>query len=203
MIRAKSLKNVLSIVLIFLFTIISFSDFAFKTNVQEEENSKINLREISLQSSNAIKIKLDSSLSFIKSVANMVSYFNTIDNSKIVPLLANISKESDFQRISIVSPDGISHTSDGKIINVSKYQYFKKAIKGESNISEVVKSPIDGKDTFVIATPVFNKNNKIIGVLYGSYYNDKLAEFIDITSFNSEGYIDIFESSGQFVLKSS
>ncbi len=75
----------------------------------------------------------------------MVSYFNTIDNSKIVPLLANISKESDFQRISIVSPDGISHTSDGKIINVSNYQYFKKAIKGESNISEVVKSPIDGK----------------------------------------------------------
>ncbi|MDX5688575.1 hypothetical protein SIK51_16880, partial [Clostridioides difficile] len=102
MIRAKSLKNVLSIVLIFLFTIISFSDCAFKTNVKEEENSKINLREISLQSSNAIKIKLDSSLSFIKSVANMVSYFNTIDNSKIVPLLANISKESDFQRISIV-----------------------------------------------------------------------------------------------------
>lgn len=58
------------------------------------------------------------------------------------------------------------------------------------------------KILFVIATPVY-KENKVIGVLYGSYYNDKLAEFIDITSFNSEGYIDIFESSGQFVLKSS
>lgn len=202
MIRAKSLKSVLSIILIFLFTIISFSDFAFKTNVQEEENNKVNLKEISLQSSNAIKIKLDSSLSFIKSVANMVSYFDTIDKPEIIPLLASISKESDFQRISIVSPDGTSHTSDGKIINVSNYQYFKKAINGESNISEVVKSPIDGKDTFVIATPIFNKNNKVMGILYGSYYNDKLAEFIDITSFNSEGYIDIFESSGQFVLKS-
>ncbi len=202
MIRAKSLKSVLSIILIFLFTIISFSDFAFKTNVQEEENNKANLKEISLQSSNAIKIKLDSSLSFIKSVANMVSYFDTIDKPEIIPLLASISKESDFQRISIVSPDGTSHTSDGKIINVSNYQYFKKAINGESNISEVVKSPIDGKDTFVIATPIFNKNNKVMGILYGSYYNDKLAEFIDITSFNSEGYIDIFESSGQFVLKS-
>lgn len=202
MIRAKSLKSVLSIILIFLFTIISFSDFAFKTNVQEEENNKVNLKEISLQSSNAIKIKLESSLSFIKSVANMVSYFDTIDKPEIIPLLASISKESDFQRISIVSPDGTSHTSDGKIINVSNYQYFKKAINGESNISEVVKSPIDGKDTFVIATPIFNKNNKVMGILYGSYYNDKLAEFIDITSFNSEGYIDIFESSGQFVLKS-
>ncbi len=202
MIRAKSLKSVLSIILIFLFTIISFSDFAFKTNVQEEENNKVNLKEISLQSSNAIKIKLDSSLSFIKSVANMVSYFDTIDKPEIIPLLASISKESDFQRISIVSPDGTSHTSDGKIINVSNYQYFKKAINGESNISEIVKSPIDGKDTFVIATPIFNKNNKVMGILYGSYYNDKLAEFIDITSFNSEGYIDIFESSGQFVLKS-
>ncbi|MCC0629379.1 MULTISPECIES: GGDEF domain-containing protein [unclassified Clostridioides] len=203
MIRAKSLKNVLSIVLIFLFTIISFSDFAFKTNVQEEENNKVNLKKISLQSSNAIKIKLDSSLSFIKNVANMVSYFDTIDNSEIIPLLASISKESDFQRISIVSPDGTSHTSDGKIIDVSNYQYFKKAISGESNISEVVKSQIDKKDTFAVATPIFNKNNKVIGILYGSYYKDKLAEFIDITSFNSEGYIDIFESSGKFVLKSS
>ncbi|MCC0714405.1 PAS domain-containing protein [Clostridioides sp. ES-S-0077-01] len=203
MIRAKSLKNVLSIVLIFLFTIISFSDFAFKTNVQEEENNKVNLKKISLQSSNAIKIKLDSSLSFIKNVANMVSYFDTIDNSEIIPLLASISKESDFQRISIVSPDGTSHTSDGKIIDVSNYQYFKKAISGESNISEAVKSPIDKKDTFAVATPIFNKNNKVIGILYGSYYKDKLAEFIDITSFNSEGYIDIFESSGKFVLKSS
>lgn len=202
MIRAKSLKSILSIVLIFLFTIISFSDFAFKTNVQEEENNKVNLKEISLQSSNAIKIKLDSSLSFIKSVSNMVSYFDTIDNQEIIPLLSRISKESDFQRISIVSPKGISHTSDGKTIDVSNYEYFKKAIRGESNISEVVKSPVDGKDTFVIATPIF-KNNAVVGILYGSYYNDKLAEFIDITSFNSEGYIDIFESSGQFVLKSS
>ncbi|UDN56588.1 GGDEF domain-containing protein [Clostridioides sp. ES-S-0010-02] len=202
MIRAKSLKSVMSIILIFLFTIISFSDFAFKTNVQEEENNKVSLKEISLQSSNAIKIKLDSSLSFVKSIANMVSYFDTIDNPEIIPLLAKISKESDFQRISIASPNGISRTSDGKVVDISNYQYFKKAISGDSNISEVVKSPIDGKDTFVIATPVY-KENKVIGVLYGSYYNDKLAEFIDITSFNSEGYIDIFESSGQFVLKSS
>lgn len=55
---------------------------------------------------------------------------------------------------------------------------------------------IDGKDIFVIVIFVFNKNNKIIGVLYGFYYNDKLVEFIDIISFNSEGYIDIFEFSG-------
>lgn len=49
--------------------------------------------------------------------------------------------------------------------NVSKYQYFKKAIKGESNISEVVVFVSNWwKRYFVIATPVFNKNTKIIGV---------------------------------------
>lgn len=84
-------------------------------------------------------------------------------------------------------------------INVKNRQYFTEALKGNSYMSKVLKSKIDGSPIVVISAPVINKE-KVEGVLYAvvnlTTFN---AKFIDQIKVGKTGYAYIINEEGYFI----
>ncbi len=81
-------------------------------------------------------------------------------------------------------------------INIEGRNYFKEALKGNSNFSQVIKSKDTGSPVFVLAAPVLEKK-AVAGVLFGiidvSILNTK---FIDPIKIGKSGYAYMFDKKG-------
>lgn len=198
----KFIGYALGFIFICMFVMISLWDFTCNVNSLVEKNKKMHLEELALQSSNAINIKLNSLIRFINSISKTISDSDSMRREELIKILNDVSKESNFEKIYIAYPDGTVYKDNKKVDNISQQSYFKKAMKGESNISEIISSPASNESSFMVASPIY-KNDEVIGVLYGSYYTSRLSEFIDGNSFNGEGHTYVFEKSGKLILKST
>ena len=101
----------------------------------------------------------------------------------------NIANAQGEVRVSTVSG------SVGKV-KIGDREYFKKAMKGELNISEVYLARTTGKPAFAIAAPIKDKD-KVIGVIVGVPDLMKFSEkFVDPVKIGESGYLYLFDSSG-------
>jgi len=85
--------------------------------------------------------------------------------------------------------------SVGKI-KVPDRQYFIKAMKGNTNISDVYLSRATGKPSLAVAAPIMD-GGKVIGVLIGvpdlTKFNEK---FVDNIKVFTTGYVAMYDSTG-------
>jgi len=81
-------------------------------------------------------------------------------------------------------------------INVGNREYFKEALKGNKNFSEVIKSKDTGSPVFVLAAPVVEKK-AVVGVLFGVIdINVISSKFIDSIKIGKSGYAFMFDNKG-------
>ena len=82
-------------------------------------------------------------------------------------------------------------------LDLSQRDYFKKGLSGEGSVSEPLISKTSGNPTFVIAEPLRDENNSVIGVLFGAVDLAKFsAEFIDPLTFGNKGYAYMATDTG-------
>lgn len=117
---------------------------------------------------------------------NLVKNANTLfhDASNIV-----ITENSGQQLV---------RSDDSKFVNLSARDYFKEAMKGNENVSEVVVSKTTGLAIVVIEVPVKNSDGKVIGMIQRNYNVSTLAELLRNEA-DSETRLAIFESNGKLV----
>jgi len=105
-----------------------------------------------------------------------------------------------FSYMNIAGPDGVVRASTvagavGKV-KIGDRDYFKKAMQGELNVSEVYVARTTGKPAFAIVAPIKDKG-KVIGVLVGVPDLTKFSEkFVDPVKIGESGYLYMFDSSG-------
>ncbi|PID40711.1 MAG: chemotaxis protein, partial [Proteobacteria bacterium] len=90
-------------------------------------------------------------------------------------------------------------SSNPKIIgtlNVKDRTYFKEALKGNVNVSQVLKSKTDGSPILMIAAPVVDKD-RVIGVFYVLISIQKFSsKFIDWIKIGETGYAFMVDKEG-------
>jgi methyl-accepting chemotaxis protein WspA len=80
--------------------------------------------------------------------------------------------------------------------NVADRDYFKRAIKGEVVVSDVIRSKTSGNPVFVIAAPVLT-NNVPIGVLFGAVHLTYFTRnFVDPVKIGPSGYAFVADRAG-------
>lgn len=95
-------------------------------------------------------------------------------------------------------------------LDVSKTEWFQKAVKGKTQISNAYISPMTSKPVFNVAVPVYQLNsvtlestNQITGVLFTvvdlDYFSKK---FIDSVKIGKTGYAFLYDRSGMVVAHS-
>lgn len=105
-----------------------------------------------------------------------------------------------FSYINIANAQGEvrASTVEGAVgkVKIGDREYFKKAMNGEPNVSEVYLARTTGKPAFAIAMPIKNQG-KVIGVIVGVPDLAKFSEkFVNPVKIGQSGYIYLFDSSG-------
>ena len=98
--------------------------------------------------------------------------------------LAELEKESGFDRIRFVNVYGESFASDGKAADVAGRDYFQNGIKGRSGTTVVMKSNFDSAKLIGFYAPVWF-HGKICGVMVGFLEKQTVS---GILSTNFSGY---------------
>ena len=115
--------------------------------------------------------------------------------------LSNIVKTApQFELIAVADKKGnVISSNDTSVINtvnISDRDYFRKAITGETVLSEVLISKASGNPVVVSATPIIDNEN-ILGILTGtidlSHFN---STYIDSISVGKEGYAYVVNENG-------
>ncbi len=107
-----------------------------------------------------------------------------------------------YDTIFLTGLDGISiATSDGSIINISDRPYFKKALQGESSISQPVESKATGHIIIAVSSPVIVEN-KVVGVAVATVTMEQLANLIAGARMGETGEAYLINLDGYFITPS-
>ncbi len=188
-----------------LFCIVASWLFLHFHNVlrQEElERSYIELQEFSQQSSKKVKAILDNSLKHIENITEIITLTEERDIIEIEKKLKKEMVSVQFNYIGIADVKGLAQTTANEkmTIDVSEEEFFKKAIIGISNTSNLITQPLQSEYEFVNAVPIY-KNGVIIGVLYGAIDVESFSEAMTNMNENRQYYFGIVEQDGNFILK--
>ena len=107
---------------------------------------------------------------------------------------------NDASNIVITENSGqqLIRSDDSKLVNLSARDYFREAMNGRENVSEVIVSKTSGLAIVVIEVPVKNSDGSIIGMIQRNYNISALADLLRKES-DSETKLAIFESNGKLV----
>ncbi|MBR0062257.1 MAG: HAMP domain-containing protein, partial [Selenomonadaceae bacterium] len=92
-------------------------------------------------------------------------------------------------------------SDDAKLVNLQARDYFKEAMKGNENISEVVVSKTTGLAIVVIEVPVKSPDGQVIGMIQRNYNISALTDILKNAA-EPDTELAIFESNGKLVAHS-
>ncbi|MDO4437854.1 MAG: sensor domain-containing diguanylate cyclase [Eubacteriales bacterium] len=196
--RRKLIVLSLSIVLFAILVVYSFLDFKKDFIQREITKTKAEIKNTAEIKMETIHHNYADMLNDLDTIARRMTMFDETDRDLIIDELYDMSSVSHFSHIGISDRNGNILDSGGRNGNISEREYFKLAIKGEKNISDVMESKIiSQKDIQVMAVPII-KENEIIGICYGVL---NIGE-IDVVLENETGsmiYTQLVDSDGNYI----
>ncbi len=118
----------------------------------------------------------------------------------IAPFLLNVAQTNKvYDSIGYIKPDGTYINSLGSQGSLSEREYFRRAIKGETVISDPVISKTTGRPITVVAIPV-KKDGKVSGVIYGSINMEGLSKKVLDIKVGQTGYAYVLQADGLIII---
>jgi len=104
--------------------------------------------------------------------------------------------EFGVKRFQVIDKKGILRSSNGYILDVSDREYFRKAISGTANMSDVFISRMDNSMVIVCAAPIKDESGDILGVLTSTLDYQLLNDIISNIKIGNGGYAFIVNKQG-------
>ena len=105
-----------------------------------------------------------------------------------------------FNYVMFCTPDGVGHSSDGKILTVISKPFFRSIMndKKETYVSNI-DFQLDGSVCYFIARPAYNADGKLIGVFAGAVKLDEIDKMIGELSMGQNGKAILVGSNGVLI----
>lgn len=155
------------------------------------------MNNVSRQSEH-LRMILDIHYQYLGEIAEEMSKDDPLLSEKNKDMLITICNRTDLERVALIEPDGTAHYDTGETKNVSHRNYFKEALEGKRILSDPIESSVDHEVRVVIGVPVY-KENKVIGILGGSYNVTALSRMMFDDLFDGNGYSLITDKNGTVV----
>ena len=197
--KKNSWLQIIAVVFIVLFCIFAFSEFTRKSTEYTLEVSRSRLSEITKKNADTIRIEVYNSLSSVRIASEAMGVFDDLHTDEAILRLKQISQYSNFDYMRVTTMDGVSWASPDDVINIKGRDYFLKALRGASGITNLLDSLSNGESIFVGYAPVVHNGN-IVGTIHGTY---KVARFLDILgmdTFEGTSHIHIIRKNGSQLL---
>ncbi|GKX31016.1 methyl-accepting chemotaxis protein [Vallitalea longa] len=202
----KSIKTklilVISIIVLISCLALSFLVYKYGSDILLNKTED-NLVIISEKSSQVIAERINIEKKVLESIASKEKIVETYvtKREKMIALNNEISKYG-YSKMFISDVDGKAYSNKDEEKDVSEREYFKKALDGETIISDVLKDET-GKSLFVTyATPIY-RGGGICGILIAIQDINAFTEMISDITIGANGYAFIVNKNGQLVADKS
>ncbi|GAB6168324.1 EAL domain-containing protein [Clostridium carnis] len=198
-------KNFVSINMILLITVIIIiiitSTFINIVSSILSEETKEYITELSRKNAIAIENRIYNNYGYTKSIANHVTMHLSYGKESVLKYLKLENSKSSFLRMGIIDINGIGYSTEDKVEDLSKEEYFLKSINGEGYISSTFVDPETNKNIMLYSVPIINEG-KVDGVLYVIKEAELLNHIASFKCFNEKGYSKIINKNGDVILSS-
>lgn len=143
----------------------------------------------------------DAQLMYIEGLAqNSIIQDTKISFEEKISFLEREAKRSGYDTFVLVDMQGKGQTLDRSrsSVDVSDREYFKRALKGEPNISDIIISQVTGQPVIISATPIYF-DGKQSGVLYGRRNGTALSHISSEIVYGETGYAYVINNQGTTV----
>jgi methyl-accepting chemotaxis protein len=118
----------------------------------------------------------------------------------ILPFMQSVAKENKvYDSIGYIRPDGSYINSTGATGSLADRDYFPKAMRGETVISDPVIARSTGHLVTIVAVPV-KVNGQVTGVLYGSVDMEGLSKKVLSIKIGQTGYAYVMQQNGLTII---
>lgn len=106
--------------------------------------------------------------------------------------------KTDFLDIGFVLPNGYTYYTDGTVRLMSDRTYVEAALKGDSEISDVILSRVTRKPEIEVAVPVL-KDKEVVGALIARMEADSLSNITKDIGYGEQGYSFMINKEGTII----
>ncbi|WP_160316138.1 bifunctional diguanylate cyclase/phosphodiesterase [Acetobacterium bakii] len=158
------------------------------------------LSEVSEQGAKLVETKVGNKLESLEAVAKLIEIHGNFDQKEMLAFIQNRVESDDDIHMGIAMLNGNLLTSDGSILDIRERSYFKEALTGKSVVSDTI-DDYAGLTINIYATPIYN-GNELTAVLLASVETESLKEYLEVNTFDDQGYSYIVKANGDAVIAS-
>lgn len=199
---AKDLYNILAIPsFIALAAFISMLVFSVSITRQTEESTFSTLMESAQQQVMLFNVSIEGQVKMLETLADSLSprFNSTGDLRAFLPRLEMMKYSSNFTNVGVVGKDGAGYISSGNYVNIKNREYFQGSMLYQTVVEKVDSGIIAKRPRFIISVPIIAEN-RVAGVLFGSYDFPQFKEIAKIDAFKGSSYSFIVDGGGNIVV---
>jgi methyl-accepting chemotaxis protein len=195
----KSIKGqlLLATELVILTIIIGLSSFALRISSKAlTDTANTTMAAIVQQATRVVESRAHEQLNIVKMIAERANISNSdvsIDY-KLASLQGDVSRQK-YIKVGIADLNGDIKFSNATSANVSDREYFKRALAGESAISDPLMSKTENRIVVVYAVPI-KEDNQVIGVLTATKEGSEISSIVDDITFGKTGKAFMLANTG-------
>mgnify|MGYP000935939111 CR=1 FL=1 len=178
----------LSLIPLLIFSAVSVTSFVLKSKKDTYQlcHDKLEVAKAEIEG------MLDKHFTTLQTLAKQPAIRN-YDLAEVKSILVDAAKVNPDLVLTLDNARGdqLVRSNDEDLINVSQREFFQQAMSGkEACVSDIIVSLTTNDLILVIATPVRDVNNNIIGVLQAHIFLNQISEFVtEISKGDSNVYI--------------
>ncbi len=160
------------------------------------EKVEIHLKAKAIDVANQVELAMHSDFEHLATMAR--SPLLRSDSLSYVTKARLLDKEanaSGLENIYICDNKGLLHLPNGKTIDVSDREYYKKSMQGKPHMTEPFRDRL-GTFSLSVTVPIYDNNNNVKGVLIGDYDGLALCKYIKNIRVGKEGVPYIIGKTG-------
>ncbi|OKH51278.1 hypothetical protein NIES2101_18825 [Calothrix sp. HK-06] len=120
-------------------------------------------------------------------------------------LKSEVERIKEFDWLGIATPDGWRHSTatGSERKNIRDRDYFKKAMVGQTNVSDPLVSRATNKSVIVLAAPIWSNSNKTsppIGEIHSNVNLTKISSVINKLRYGRNSYAFVINNKGEIII---
>lgn len=160
-------------------------------------NQEDSMKQLAAEGARRVQSIIDARLQVLYELANSDSV-KTMDWEAQKTALSDDVERLGYLDMAVVTPDGTaSYIKSGETAELGERDYIKKALQGETNVSDVLISKVTNSAVLMYAVPIKN-GNTTVGVLIGRRDGAALNDITDELGIGEKGYAFILGADATF-----
>lgn len=156
------------------------------------------LRRMAANASNHASEVVEANLEELRLYAERLTDEQLADIRNSSELFTTIRDKNGYRNMCLALADGTCYVRSDRPVNVSAREYFQRAMKGESNLSYLVKSYLDDSMVNIYAVPV-ERDGKVVAVLWASVVTQEFFHNIGLDNYEDYGSIYLVNDEGTLI----